>query len=266
MLSSNYFRASALPSLWRYWRVIGTGLSFSIFGLGALLLGLALLLVIYPLPINPTLKQSITRRAISRATWVYVRFMRMLGLLSFRFAGVENLKAPGQLIVANHPSLLDVVFLISLMPDTNCIVKSALFRNPFTMGVVSMAGYIPNDREHLVERAAKSIAQGQRLIVFPEGTRTRLGEKLRFQRGAANIALAAGCPIRPVFVDCTPATLLKHQKWYDVPEQAPVFSFDVHDALHINDCIATDKAKSLNVRHLTRHLENYFNLEKAAKP
>jgi hypothetical protein len=40
------------------------------------------------------------------------------------------------MIIANHPSLIDVVFLIGLVRQANCVVKQSLWENPFTRGPV----------------------------------------------------------------------------------------------------------------------------------
>src|SRR4029077_834071 len=72
-------------------------------------------------------------RATSRAYMrSFVGLMSAVGVLSYDFEGAERLGRPGQIIVANHPSLIDVVFLIGFTPQATCIVKEALFHNPLT--------------------------------------------------------------------------------------------------------------------------------------
>lgn len=250
-----------MNSLYKNWRILGTGFSFAIFGLGGVCIALSMLIFLYPLPLNRLKKQKITRRTIWAATWLYVRMMRLMGLLTFEFENIAPLRDGKQLVIANHPSLLDVVFLLSVMPNTNCIVKSALFKNPFTFGVVSLAGYIPNseDGDELVQRAADIIAEGQTLIIFPEGTRTSDFDNLRFKRGAANIALRAQCPIRPVLIDCTPITLRKHQPWYAVPDSPPHFRLKALAPLSLDDCVDSSQPSSLQSRQLTRHLKESYS-------
>ena len=92
------------------------------------------------------------------------------------------------MIIANHPSLLDVAFLISQIDNTSCIIKHGLTRNPFTRGPVTAAGYISNDESADMLNRASALRGGQTLIVFPEGTRTT-GDMPRFHRGACAIAL-----------------------------------------------------------------------------
>ena len=49
--------------------------------------------------------------------------MRALGLITYEIKGRERLLPRGQLIIANHPSLLDVCFIIALIEESDCIVK-----------------------------------------------------------------------------------------------------------------------------------------------
>ena len=144
--------------------------------------------------------------------------MCRLGIMRLSVENQAALQAPGQLIIANHPTLIDVVVLISLLPRTRCVVKDALLRNPFTRGPITAAGYIPNSASAaLVPACAEVLEDGESLLIFPEGTRTTPGVQSRFQRGTANVALATQAPLRPVFIDCTPSTLTKGLPWYAVP-------------------------------------------------
>lgn len=245
------------------WRLFATGLSFTAFGLGAFFLALALLICLYPLPIKQTHKQILTRRAISRATKLHIAIMRTLGLLSFDFENSARLNCSGELVIANHPSLIDTVFLLSVMPDACCIVKESLWRNPFTFGVVSMAGYISNNNNgpQLVDKAAAAIRAAQSLIVFPEGTRTGDTNNLTFKRGAANIALKAQCPIRPVAITCTPRTLRKHESWYNIPDSPPHFTIAVMEQIEISDCIDTARPANIQANKLNQYLEELLSMQ-----
>ena len=244
----------------RYWRIVGTGASFSLFGLGAATIALLLVVLVFPFPVSRARKQRYTRKTISRACWFYVRCMRFMGLLSFEFSGTEQLAAPGQLVIANHPSLLDVIFLLSVMPDTNCIVKAGLWQNPFTFGVVSLAGYLRNDSDHLMDEAVNCLINGERLIVFPEATRTS-GNTIVFKRGAANLAVLSKCPLTPVLIDCYPPTLQKNEPWYKVPNSPPHFELKIQPTIDVSRCIDTSRPRSIQVRHLTKYLLRYYQLQ-----
>jgi hypothetical protein len=109
----------------------------------------------------------------------------LLGVLRYEVHGLDKLERGGQLILANHPTLIDTVFLIAFVRNADCIVKGGLWNNPFTGGPVRAAGYIRNDGgPALVDDCIASLRAGGNLIVFPEGTRTpRGGTMAQARRG-----------------------------------------------------------------------------------
>jgi 1-acyl-sn-glycerol-3-phosphate acyltransferase len=64
-------------------------------------------------------------------------------------------------VVANHPSLIDYVMLASIMPETDCMVKSSLLKNPFVSGVIRAADYLLNDQaDSLLPASLSRLQQG----------------------------------------------------------------------------------------------------------
>ena len=158
------------------------------------------------------------RALLRRAFRLFIEFMRCSGVLTYEFRGVARLGNPGQLILANHPSLIDVVFLLGFTPRAGCVVKRELWTNLFTRFAVASAGYVSNSPTDLmIEGAVASLAGGQSLIMFPEGTRTRPSEPLSFHRGAANVAVRAAATVTPVYIRVEPTTLTKAEPWYRIP-------------------------------------------------
>ena len=137
---------------WYYWRVLATGCSFTLFGLGSLVLGYLVFPLVSLGSRTPELATRRCRRLIQLSFQGFVGFITVMGVFTWSASKRELLARPGQLIVANHPTLLDIVFLIAMIPNATCIVKSELYRNIFTRGPVSRAGYVANDTpEKLVE-------------------------------------------------------------------------------------------------------------------
>jgi 1-acyl-sn-glycerol-3-phosphate acyltransferase len=202
-----------------YWlRLPATGLCFAVFGLAAALLGLIVLPVLGLARRDPLRRRHLARAVISAAMRAFVYLMRAVRVLDFTFAGRELLGQPGQIIVANHPTLIDVIFLLGFTPQATCIVKQPLFANIFTRGALRAADYIPNaPTDEMVLRAERELRAGQTLVIFPEGTRTVRGRALELQRGAANIALRGATALTPVFISCEPPTLSKNEPWYRIP-------------------------------------------------
>src|SRR5882672_8056496 len=167
-------------------RRFGTGLSFVTFGVGGTLLSLTLFPLLRLFSPNRVVAQRRIGAAMQRVMGLFIWFMRSLGLLTYELHGLERLARPGQLIVANHPTLIDVVFMLWLTPDAGCVVKRALWRNPALRWPVLWAGYIPNSEGlQLVQDCARVLKAGRSLLVFPEGTRTVPGRALVLKRGAA---------------------------------------------------------------------------------
>jgi len=214
------------------WRLIGTALSFTLFGVGGVVLGLTLVPLVMLFPGTAAARQARVREVIRLGFRSFIGFMRGVGVLTYEIEGADRLGRPGQLIVANHPSLIDVVFLIAFTPKACCVVKRALWRNPAGAIAVRGAGYVPNTpTERMIGQASAALASGQSLIMFPEGTRSRSGRPRHFHRGAANIAVRSAAAVTPVFVKVAPTTLTKSSPWYRIPSRRPHFSLRVGDDL-----------------------------------
>lgn len=247
----------------RRWRVIATAIAFTMFGLG----GVALRVIAFPLlqifVWDPSHRVKYARLTIHYAFRAFIELMRVLGILRYRVDGLEKLGRGGQLVLANHPTLIDVVFLISLLPNADCVVKSSLARNPFTRGPVRATNYICNDiGVDLVQDCIASVKRGNSLVIFPEGTRTAVSGTMTLQRGAANIAVRGSCDITPVTISCLPLSLTKGLPWWKVPQRRMQFTITVHDAIPVAPFIEQAKGEvAIAARRLTQHLHDYFSSE-----
>ena len=96
------------------------------------------------------------------------------------------------------------------------------------------------------------------MIVFPEGTRSRPNEPLKFLRGAAHIAVKSGRPIVPVLLQCDPPTLTKGSSWYQIPPRAFCFRVIVRDELAPAGLADLRQPSVIAARRLTHALETYF--------
>lgn len=211
-----------------WWRLPATGLCFLVFGLGGLVLGMLVLPLARLTTFDDTRRQRRSRACVSAALAFFAGFMRGVGVLRYSFDGRERLGRPGQLIIANHPTLIDVVFLLGLLPQANCVVKAALFGNPVTRSALRSTGYITNHTaDEMIHTAERALQGGECLIMFPEGTRTTPDTSPRLHRGAANIALRGASVVTPVYIRCIPPTLSKREPWYRIPFRRPHFILQV---------------------------------------
>ena len=220
---------------WWYWRLFMTGFSFFLFGLGALVVGAVLLPAVKLIPAQRDVKRRRARGVMSAALRLFIGIMHRGGAMTYEFHGQERLGLPGQMIVANHPTLIDVVFLLAFVPGAGCVVKQGLWRNPLTRWAVTLVEFIPNDQTaSMIEGAAGALSERQTLIFFPEGTRTRPNQPMVFHRGAANIALRAAAAVTPVYIRCQPTTLTKAEPWHRIPPRRPHFSLAVGGDLDLS--------------------------------
>lgn len=246
----------------RGWRVIATGICFTLFGLG----GLALRFVAFPL-LWLLVREPRARRERSRALirWMMSQFVRVLcglGIMTLEVRGAERLQRRGALILANHPTLIDIVLLISLTRDADCVVKGALSTNPFTRGPVEMAGFLRNsDGPGLVEDAIASVRAGSNLVIFPEGTRSIPAAEMKLQRGASNIAVRGSIDITPVVIRSSLPFLTKGTPWWRVPARRVHMLVEVRDDIRVAGFHAAAPNPSLAARNLTRYLKDYFSEE-----
>lgn len=135
----------------------------------------------------------------------FVALLRMLGLVKVDSSALQILaKSEEPLIIApNHIALWDAVFIIARMPRAVCVMKKSILRNPVLGGGARLAGYIANEgTTRMIRDAAHSLTSGGQLLLFPEGTRTKTGERWinPLKGGCAIIALRAKVPVHPVFI------------------------------------------------------------------
>ncbi len=223
----------------KLWRLIATALSFTLFGLGSLVLGIVVFPVLWVVIRERTQRRDIARWMVTGCFWLFVQVMSGLGVLRYRIIGHEKAKsARGCLIVANHPTLIDVVFLLAIFRDSDCVVKGAMWANPVTAFTVRAIDYIPNnDPEIVMAECIKRLKAGHNLILFPEGTRSIPGQALNFKRGAATIAIRAGAACLPVSITCTPVTLTKSEAWYHIPEKRVSFKLEILNPVSVQSFV-----------------------------
>lgn len=253
-----------LSRLYYGYRILATGTSFALFGIGGLIAGLTLFPLLHSLPGDRKNKERRAQRLVHLMFRFFVRFMECLWVTRVEVTHCERLQsANGVVFIANHPSLLDVVVMIAAIPHTNCIVKQSLFRNPFTRWVIRGAGYIANDDpDKVIDACHERLSRGDNLIIFPEGTRTTPGQPLKLQRGAAHIILRNRPTVVPIRIGCHPTTLTKGIPWYRVSPQRFVLSLKV--GLPWDYPVDSSLTDSRQVRQLTRAMAHKLNLEQTS--
>jgi 1-acyl-sn-glycerol-3-phosphate acyltransferase len=142
--------------------------------------------------------QNILRGLFRFFTW----WMRATGMLRIEIRGMEALRQMrGTIFVANHPALVDAVFLVAQLPPTACVMRANLLRNPAMCGAALLARYVTNDSgPAFVRQGIEKIRSGGNLLVFPEGTRTVTAPLNSFKDGFALVATRTGAAVQTVMI------------------------------------------------------------------
>lgn len=175
--------------------------AMTVFGVGAVILAV----FVFPFIRLFTLRRKdfgvVARAYVSHTFRVFLGFLNILHVSIKKVDNPEEYKnIHSKIIIANHPSLLDFVYIMSLVPNSTCIVRGGLTKTPLR-GVIKQA-YITNTTtfEDMCVECKKLTDMGCNVIIFPEGTRTPRHGKNNYKKGAARIALYCGCDVQPVFI------------------------------------------------------------------
>ncbi|WP_273503228.1 lysophospholipid acyltransferase family protein [Paracoccus sphaerophysae] len=115
------------------------------------------------------------------------------------------------IVAAKHQSFLDILAISHAVPQCGFIMKREVLRVPVMGYYARLAGCIPIDRTRGSEAMRQIVAEIQdrlragdlgQLIIYPEGTRTRPGERRKYKHGVGTIQAATGLEVHPVAVNC----------------------------------------------------------------
>ena len=120
------------------------------------------------------------------------------------------------LIIANHQSFTDILYLLSLTPKVVMVTNQWVWRSPFFGGVIRYAGYFFAGEGYEVssDSIKKRLDEGFSIIIFPEGTRSYDGKIKRFHKGAFYYAEKLNVDIIPIILYGTGLVVSKAQPFY----------------------------------------------------
>ena len=147
---------------------------------------------------------------LARAWYAVCRFaaqVLFVAVFGIRVFHRERLpRAGGVLVVSNHQSFLDpILAAVGMTRPFHPMARETLFRFlPFAIIIRSLNAF-PVRRASAdlgaVREALRRLKDGQVVLMFPEGTRTRDGSIGRLQGGPVTIAARAGVPVMPMVID-----------------------------------------------------------------
>ncbi len=184
---------------------------------------------------------------IPAQTWS--RLVCLICLIRVEVKGRENLKAGQSYIVAsNHQSAFDIWLIYGwLGRPFSWVMKKELRKVPLVGLACESIGHIFIDRRNPVEakksmeNAKKILQNGQCVVIFPEGTRTKTGKIGAFKRGAFNMASDLQLPVVPVSIKGSYERIAKNG-WQFRPGK---MTMTIHAPIAVNEKLSEPEIKNL---------------------
>jgi 1-acyl-sn-glycerol-3-phosphate acyltransferase len=142
--------------------------------------------------------------------WIIIRLVRLFFKVVYRnrVYGAENFPQGGAIIASNHVSFYDPPLIaISAPEDVHFLARGSLFKIPVFGALIRALNAHPVSGEagdiKILKEMCALLEQGNKLILFPEGTRSKTGELTPFKPGISLLISRTGCKVIPTYVHGT---------------------------------------------------------------
>ncbi len=234
------------------WRVVRVATCFVLFGLGCVGLAISAYWLKFTLKNRQTQVLQL-RDYTHRLAKHWLQFCVRVGTVRIE---LDNPRAiTNGLIVANHPSLVDVVWILATQPNICCVLKGELENNYLFRALIHNLDYVSNSNpEQLLAEGVKRLRAGEALLVFPEATRTEPGQPPKFHLGAAELAIRSQVEIHPIVIHASDVYLSKHLPLYAIPNRRLDWRLCFCPSLEVVQTADPRHAR----RHLTQQMQAFF--------
>jgi len=140
---------------------------------------------------------------------VGAKMLSLICSVKVNISGVENIPQGSCIVASKHQSVWETIFLLGYIDNAKFVIKKQLSWIPFYGQYTQMMGMISVDRSRamsalkdMIRKCASALKSGGRVVIFPEGTRANVGEKIELKSGI--FAIYKGAPdsiIVPVYLD-----------------------------------------------------------------
>ena len=134
--------------------------------------------------------------------WIFMRIIH-----PWKAVGADNIPEGAAVICGNHTTLGDPLYVVCAMGgkrQTHVMAKAEVMKWPVIGFLLKKAGIIGVNRGKsdmaAVKECLRVLRGGEKLLMFPEGTRVKEGEASEAQTGAAMLATRTGAPLVPVYI------------------------------------------------------------------
>lgn len=157
----------------------------------------------------------------------------------------------GLLIISNHPSMVDAPIIFSRIRGLLCVFKSSLSRSLWIGRTTRMIGHLSNDGGlDLIRDLSDALKKGEKVLLFPEGTRTVSDGVDKFNPGYALAALRSKVPVQIIKIHSDTPILSKKQSKLSTTRFPCTFLMEIGPVIQ--------PGRHNKVRTLNREVESWF--------
>ncbi|MFW5793101.1 MAG: MMPL family transporter [Bacteroidota bacterium] len=179
-------------------------MTVSINALFTFLLGVTIMGFVFPILITAPIRTKFKKKVVHQIICKFSKFITSTNHgVSTKFINKEKLDfSKPSVIISNHQSYIDLMFLLGLHPKTIAFTNSWVYNSIFFGYFIRYANFYPAFKglNHDFLSLKEKINEGYSVLIFPEGTRSENGEIKRFHQGAFYVADKLNLDIQPIMI------------------------------------------------------------------
>ena len=215
----------------RFLRSIIAIFLFILFGLGALFIRY----LIFPFQKSKKENYATLQKSWQIFVWL-IKITKIIDLKVYNPEKIKNIK--NSIIASTHPSFIDIVILMSIIPYSTCFVANKLTRNPFLKGMVELL-FISEANSEIgwLADSVEKLNEGLNIIIFPMGGRHKRDEFPKIRRGVSLIAYESKKDIVLLDIKEDKPFLQAHQPFYDAGDETVNFEINYLDKINTSEIL-----------------------------
>lgn len=143
-------------------------------------------------------------RIITSWSHFFIWWSKLTCGLKYKVIGRENLPAAPYVVLCNHQSMWETIFMQVLLPPQSWVLKRELLWIPFFGWGLALIKPIAIDRsspsavKYTLTKGVQRLNEGRVIVFYPEGTRVPPGSTHKYSRSGAALAISANVPVVPI--------------------------------------------------------------------
>jgi 1-acyl-sn-glycerol-3-phosphate acyltransferase len=249
-----------VSAFWHMFKVLRGAVIFTGFYLSGGLYGWLVLPLISLTVRDPVARIRRNQVVVSNAFRATLHVLRWSRIFTFDPRKVEpRLPDRPVIIVANHPTTIDVVSVLSIYREASVVVKRKIWTDPLLRRLFRFCGHIDGgdgsmeSNVTLLAQVKERLAQGFNVVIFPEGTRSPVHGLGTMFKGAFAVASTTHTDVLPVVIRCEPPALHKEAPWHVLPAHPVRYEVTPGELVRVGDASAKKLQRTI-VQHYEQEL------------